>query len=213
MRRHQISGPEPQGQRQLGAVQDSPSGHRGLPMAAGAFVSPWLGLQEPSFAVAAAGTDKTIRPAYRGQVRGTGRLIREMLLECDQGAGKRGHGGLWRTYVRYLFYNPTSRIPPQRIVSPDAEGEAVSPDLPLSRPSSMINSPERGPSTTSVVYPGLFNALYLPKEVSPKCNIRRLLCILPQDRGFPAVRMSESMRGNRSARRLPWDRSIHCSAC
>ena len=61
--------------------------------------------------------------------------------------------------------------------------------------------------------PGLFNALYLPKEVSPKCNIRRLLCILPQDRGFPAVRMSESMRGNRSARRLPWDRSIHCSAC
>jgi hypothetical protein len=60
---------------------------------------------------------------------------------------------------------------------------------------------------------GLFNALYLPKEVSPKCNIRRLLCILPQDRGFPAVRMSECMRGNRSARRLPWDRSIHCSAC
>ena len=61
--------------------------------------------------------------------------------------------------------------------------------------------------------PGLFNALYLPKEVSPKCNIRRLLCILPQDKGFPAVRMSQSMRGNRSARRLPWDRSIRCSAC
>ena len=60
---------------------------------------------------------------------------------------------------------------------------------------------------------GLFNALYLPKEVSPKCNIRRLLCILPQDKGFPAVRMSQSMRGNRSARRLPWDRSIRCSAC
>ena len=92
---HQISGPEPQGQRQLGAVQDTSGGPRGLLAAPGTFVSPCLGLQEPSFAMAAAGADKALRPAYRGEIGGAGRFIRETLLELDQGARNVGHGGLW----------------------------------------------------------------------------------------------------------------------
>jgi hypothetical protein len=55
---HQISGPQPQGQRQLRAVQDGSGGHRGLLAATGTFVSPGLGLQEPRFGMAAAGQIK-----------------------------------------------------------------------------------------------------------------------------------------------------------
>ena len=95
MRRHQISGPEPQGQRQLGAVQDGSSGHRGLLAATGTFVSPRLGLQEPSFSMAAAGADKALRPAHRGEIGSASRFIRETLLELDQGARNVGHGDLW----------------------------------------------------------------------------------------------------------------------
>ena len=63
---HQISGPEPRGQRQLRVMHDGSGGHRGLATAVGALIGPGLGLQPPGFAAAAAWADKPIRPARRG---------------------------------------------------------------------------------------------------------------------------------------------------
>src|SRR4051794_30373872 len=50
---HQISGPEPGGQRQLGVMHDGSGGDRGLATAAGALIGPGLGFQPPSFTTAA----------------------------------------------------------------------------------------------------------------------------------------------------------------
>src|SRR5260370_15838326 len=94
MGRHQISRPEPRGQRQLGVMNDRTGGHRGLPATASAFQSPQFGLQLPCFALATAWTDKALGPSRRKEVFDTGRLIREAMLKFDQGAGKVGHGGL-----------------------------------------------------------------------------------------------------------------------
>jgi hypothetical protein len=103
---HQIGGPEPGGQRQLGVVDDRSGGHRGLPAAAGAFPGPRLGLQFPGFAVAAARADKALRPARREEVLGAGCLVREALLELDQRTREIGHGGSSRAIdVRSLFYH------------------------------------------------------------------------------------------------------------
>ena len=90
---HQIGGPEPDGQRQLGVVHDRAGGHRGLLAASGAFPGPCLGLQLPGFARAASGADETLRPARREQIFDASRLIREAALELDQRARKIGHGG------------------------------------------------------------------------------------------------------------------------
>ena len=90
---HQIGGPEPQGQRQLGVVHDGAGGHRGLLAATGAFPGPGLGLQRPGFARAASGADKTLRPARREQISDASRLIREAALELDQRVRKIGHVG------------------------------------------------------------------------------------------------------------------------
>ena len=90
---HQISGPEPGGQRQLGVVHDGSGGDRGLPTAAGALVGPGLGFQPPGFATTAFRADKSVRPARRGKVSSAGGLIAEALLELDQGARKVGHRG------------------------------------------------------------------------------------------------------------------------
>ena len=90
---HQIGRPEPNCQRQLGVVHDGPGGDRGLLVTASAFPGPRLGLQFPGFTGAAVWAHKTLRPARREQVSHTGRLIREALLELDQGTGKIDHLG------------------------------------------------------------------------------------------------------------------------
>jgi hypothetical protein len=51
---HQISGPEPGGQRQLGVVHDGSGSDRGLATTACALIGPGLGFQPPGFATAAA---------------------------------------------------------------------------------------------------------------------------------------------------------------
>src|SRR6516165_9122572 len=59
---HQISGPEPGGQRQLGVMHDGSGSDRGLAPAAGALVGPGLGFQSPGFATTASSGRQT-RPA------------------------------------------------------------------------------------------------------------------------------------------------------
>jgi hypothetical protein len=90
---HQISGPEPGGQRQLGVMHDGSGSDRDLAAAAGALIGPGLGLQPPGFATPAAWADKPVRPARRYQISSAGRLIAEALLELNQGARKIGHRG------------------------------------------------------------------------------------------------------------------------
>ena len=90
---HQIGGPEPGGQRQLGVMHDGSGRDRGLATAAGALKGPSLGFQPPGFATTAARADKPVRPARRGKVFSARRLIAKALLEFDQGAGKVGHRG------------------------------------------------------------------------------------------------------------------------
>ena len=88
---HQISGPEPSGQRQLGVMHDGSGGDRGLAPATGALIGPGLGLQPPGFATTASRADKSVGPARRGKILSAGGLITEALLELDQGAWKVGH--------------------------------------------------------------------------------------------------------------------------
>jgi len=90
---HQISGPEPGGQRQLRVMHDGSGGHRGLATAVGALIGPGLGLQPPGFAAAAAWADKPIRPARRGKILSAGRLVAKALLELEQGTREVGHCG------------------------------------------------------------------------------------------------------------------------
>ena len=90
---HQISGPEPGGQRQLGVVHDGSGGDRGLATAARALVGPSLGFQAPGFATTASRADKPVRPTRRDKILSAGGLIAEALLELDQGARKVGHRG------------------------------------------------------------------------------------------------------------------------
>ena len=102
---HQIGGPEPRGQRQLGVVHDRPGGHRGLFAAAGAFPRPRFGLQLPRFALAAVRTDEALGPARHEEVLDAGGFVRKTLLELDQGTRKVGHGKSPKAaYVRTLFY-------------------------------------------------------------------------------------------------------------
>ena len=93
---HQISGPEPGGQRQLGVMHDGSGGDRGLATAAGALIGPGLGLQPPGFAAAAARADKPVRPTRCGKVLSARRLVAKALLELEQGARKVGHHGHWK---------------------------------------------------------------------------------------------------------------------
>ncbi len=88
---HQISGPKPGGQRQLGVMHDGSGSDRGLATAAGALIGPGLGFQPPGFATTASRADKPVGPARRCKVLSTGGLIAEALLELDQGVGKVGH--------------------------------------------------------------------------------------------------------------------------
>ena len=93
MGRHQIGRPEPSRQRQFGVLHDRAGGHRGLPATDGALPGPCLGLQFPRLGLAAAGADKTLRPARCEEVLRASRFIGEATLELDQGAGKLAHGG------------------------------------------------------------------------------------------------------------------------
>jgi hypothetical protein len=102
---HQISGPEPGCQRQLGVVHDGAGSDRGLPTAAGALIGPGLGFQPPGFATLAAWAHKPVRPARRGKILSAGGLIAEALLELDQGARKVGHRATGSGCVRDLFYH------------------------------------------------------------------------------------------------------------
>jgi hypothetical protein len=63
----------------------------------GAGRGPRLGLQFPGFTGAAVWADEALGPARREQVSHAGRLIREALLELDQGTGKIGHLGRRRS--------------------------------------------------------------------------------------------------------------------
>ena len=56
--RHQVGGPEPDGERQLAGVQDRPGRHRGLPAAAGALEGVCFSAQRPSLFMAARGQTK-----------------------------------------------------------------------------------------------------------------------------------------------------------
>ena len=103
---HQISGPEPSGQRQLGVMHDGSGGDRGLAAATGALIGPGLGLQPPGFATTASRADKSVGPARRGKILSAGRLIAEALLELDQRTGKSGIGAAKSACVRDLFYHP-----------------------------------------------------------------------------------------------------------
>jgi hypothetical protein len=55
---HQISRPEPGGERQLGVMHNGSGGDRGLATTAGALICPGLGFQPPGFATAADRADE-----------------------------------------------------------------------------------------------------------------------------------------------------------
>jgi hypothetical protein len=88
---HQIGRPEPGGQRQLGMVHQGAGGHRGLPVAAGAFLGPRFGVHAQALPLPQAGAQKAVGPARLEQEFDARRLIREALLKFNQGAGKRFH--------------------------------------------------------------------------------------------------------------------------
>ena len=114
--RHQVGGPEPDGERQLAGVQDRPGRHRGLPAAAGALEGVCFSAQRPSLFMAARGTDEAVRPAHFDQPGGAGVILRET---C---AGRRGGcrgpvscGGsvvrnVWGTFYPFPRPNPNLNI-------------------------------------------------------------------------------------------------------
>ena len=119
---HQIGGPEPQGQRQLGVVHDSAGGDRGLLAAMGAFPGPCLGLQRPGFAPAASGADKTLWPARREKIFDASRLIRKAALKLNQGVRKIRHGGSSGELMFAICSIINRRFSPPLMVVPDARG-------------------------------------------------------------------------------------------
>jgi len=90
---HQIGGPEPDGERELGAVQDRARLHRGLSSATAALEDPGFRAQGPGVVVAAGGAAKPIGPAQFGQPGGAGGFVGKVALEFDQRRGEFGHGG------------------------------------------------------------------------------------------------------------------------
>ena len=65
---HQVGGNKPLREVRPRPIKHRPRRHRCLPMAGAAFVDPWPRLQPPSRPPAAAGADKTVRPAKLSQV-------------------------------------------------------------------------------------------------------------------------------------------------
>jgi hypothetical protein len=84
MRRHQMRGPKPYRQQQLGAVQRRARRDRGLPATVGAFVSVRPALQRRRATIAAHRTDKAARPAPFEQKPRAARLVGERPLKFRQ---------------------------------------------------------------------------------------------------------------------------------
>src|SRR4029077_20111340 len=120
---HQVGGPEPRGQRQLGVVPDGGGGHLGLPTAACTFPCPRFGLQLPCFARAAAGAHEALRPARRKKIPGARRFIRKTLLELDQRAGEIAHRSLPKRPVFVFCSTPYALAMPPLIALPEAEAQ------------------------------------------------------------------------------------------
>ena len=99
--------PEPNAQRQLGAVHEGACSHRGLAVATGAFEGPGLGLELPSLGMAADRADETLWPARCCKVSGTGSIVGKEALELNQRARKIRHGSLQRSDCS-LFVLPCS---------------------------------------------------------------------------------------------------------
>ena len=91
MGRHQVGGPEPDGERQLAGVQHRPGCHGGLPVADGALEGVEFAAQRPSLVVAARGTREDVRPAHFDQPGGTGVIVREHALEGEEAVGDLVH--------------------------------------------------------------------------------------------------------------------------
>ena len=80
----QVGGPEPDMQCQLAAMDDGARGYRGLRGTLGALERPGLGFQGPGPVVAAGRAAGPLRPADAERVLGTGAVIGEAALKCDQ---------------------------------------------------------------------------------------------------------------------------------
>src|SRR6516162_6387738 len=81
---HEVRGPEPDRQGQLGAVHHRASRDRSLTTAAEAFVGVRPALQQCRALAAAGGADKTLWPASLKQERRAARLVRKARLEFAQ---------------------------------------------------------------------------------------------------------------------------------
>ena len=86
MRRHQMRGPKPSRQRQLGAVHRRARRDRGLTTAIEAFVCVRPALQRRRATLAAHRADEAIRPAPFEQKRRAARLVGKRLLEFGKRA-------------------------------------------------------------------------------------------------------------------------------
>jgi len=89
VRRDQVGGPEPHGERQLRLMHDRPRCHRRLP--ATALALPELtAMLRSNLAATARRAGKAIRPARRKQIRPARLLVRKPALELDHRAWKVG---------------------------------------------------------------------------------------------------------------------------
>jgi len=90
MRRHQMRGPKPNRQRQLGAMQRRARCDRGLPATVGAFISVRPALQRRRATIAARRADEAAGPAPFEQKPRAARLVGERPLKFCQRA-RPGH--------------------------------------------------------------------------------------------------------------------------
>ena len=82
--RHQVGGPEPRRQRQLGPVHDRPRRHRRLPSAGDTFIGIGPALQQAGPCPAAFRACEPIRPAPLGQEQSATRFVRKTTLEFEE---------------------------------------------------------------------------------------------------------------------------------
>lgn len=109
MRRHEMCGPEPCRQRQLGAVHRRARRYRSLATAIEAFECMGSALQRHGAASAAARTDKTVRPSPLEQERRAGRVIGEGQLKLVE-RPRLCHGMIRRRTSRRLNRSPIPHL-------------------------------------------------------------------------------------------------------